>query len=265
MVADEYDDEESRPGFIRRLFRTLFLAAFLIIVGLCGWTIYAYQDMTGKPPWEWDGFQWLGWWKYTVSLGREVGTEVAEKSREAGATAVEYGKNAVQKVKDIEWSKLGDTITEKTKSLFGKSNEVVKKIEEQRRQTDSGYAQKYPGPPGEAYDFGLQAMEEGIRYFQVSLQEGASGQKLDPKATEQSVKRFRMAVSNFETAKSLKPDLPDIDNFLNQAKEYLAESEERQKKIEEILKHPPAAPTAAAPASGTPAAAPATTPAAANP
>ena len=71
MVDDEYDDEESRPGFIRRLFRTLFLAAFLIAVGLCGWTIYAYQDMTGKPPWEWDGFQWLGWWKYTVSLGRE--------------------------------------------------------------------------------------------------------------------------------------------------------------------------------------------------
>ena len=74
-----------------------------------------------------------------------------------------------------------------------------------------------------------------------------------------------MAVSNFETAKQLKPDLPEIDNFLSQAKEYLQESSDRQAKIEELLKNPP--PTAAPAAAGaaTPAAPAAATPAATHP
>jgi hypothetical protein len=266
MARDDYDetleqDGEGRPGFFRRLIRTLFLAAFLLALALGGWSLYTFRDQVGgKPPWEWNGQEWNRWWAYTVTLGRQVSQEVAEKSKEAGEKAVEYGSKAIEKVKSIEWAKLGDTISEKTKALFGKKEEVVQKIEQQREKTDAGYAPKYPGEAGQAFDYGLDALEQGIKYWTVSLVESADAQKLDPKATEQAVKRFRMAVGNFEQAKQLKPDLtPELDTFLQQAKDYLEESLERQKKIEELLQAgatQPAAPAAAPVAGATPEAPP---------
>jgi hypothetical protein len=258
MARDDFDetldDEEERPGFFRRVFRTLFLVIVLLALGLGGWSLYTYRDqVNGKQPWEWNAEEWAGWWAYTKSIGREVGQVVAERGKQAGQKAVEYGSKAVEKVKNIEWSKLGSTISEKTKALFGKSDEVVQKIEQQREKTDAGYAPKYPGEAGQAYDYGLVALDEGIRYWKVSLVEGANEQKLDPKATEQATKKFKMAVANFEQAKQLKADLsPDLDTFLQQARDYLDESTERQKKIEDMLKSGATQPSAA---TGTPAAA----------
>src|SRR5205085_2252497 len=155
---------------------------------------------------------------------------------EAGQKAVELGGEAIDKVKAIEWSKIGNRISDRTKELFGKSDEIAQKIDEQQKQVkeDGAYAPKFSGPAGEQYDYGLQWLEKGIAEWKVSVKESENEQVLNARATERAKKFFERAVSSLQEAKKADPTLPNLDTFLSQAQEYLQDSTERQQKIEEL-------------------------------
>jgi hypothetical protein len=253
------DDEPARrPGLFRRLFRTIFTIALLLVLALGGWSLYAYSLHAGKQPWEWSSPEWNGWWTYTKTLGKDVGTQIAERSREAGTAAGQYASQAYERVKSVEWGNIADQITTRTKELFGRTEEVEQKIEEQKKEVRSstgGYAPQFSGPAGENYDYGLQWLEKGIAEWKVSVSESANTRVLNPTPTERAKRFFERAVSSFEQAKQLDASLPHVDMFLRQARDYLADSTERQQKIEELLRQQQGAaqPQGAPPESAAPA------------
>ena len=224
--------QPKKRGCFGRSVRLVILIGLLVVVATFGWSTHTFMaTTTAGAPWQWSGDQWGKWWDHTISFGKEA----AHKTKEAG-------QKAIDKVKSFDWGKL---LSPKTEELAKRTDEVTKKLEAQKAaKKDAAYAQKFAGPGGQDYEYGVQWLEKGLAEWKVSIKEVKDQQAknqvvLNPAATERAQKYFEKAVTSFETARKANPSLPDLDNLLMQAQDFQSDSKDRLKQIQEIQAQQP--------------------------
>ncbi len=218
--AKNESGEPAKAGLLTRLVSIIVVVAILLVVG----SMFLYSKEAGRYPWQWQGSDWAAWVSFSKKVGKKVGQDVVQKTKEVGKAVAEKSKDFVEGLGEVDWGNLTDQAKDWFKS---DGDKVTAQIATQREQMSEGeYAPQYKGEGGKEYDYGLQALEQGIKYWNVSL--------VQESAPSQAKKWFTQAVDHFNKAKDLTPDLPLLNSFVEQSTNYLKYATKRLEIIERL-------------------------------
>ena len=190
----------------------LLLSATFVI--LATWmTMYSAQ--LGRGPWDWEGDDWSGF--LTFSKGQ---VEAAKK-----------------KVAEVDWEKVKDKVTAKTKELWNKVPELEQKLEAKLDQLRGGKQKKVEGKGPQdglpaavveptTLERGCETFRMGIRHYKQSMDSQAElkkAKKLFLEARELLEKAYGEAEAEGDTAQAT-----EIEGYIQQCQIYLEDCSKRE-------------------------------------
>jgi hypothetical protein len=194
--------------------KLLGLLLLVVIIG-AAFTMGLYSRDTGRWPWQWSQEDWRNWYTFTRSETRAVGEDLSREAQEKALGTWKWvGKNT---------QALYDRSRDLLAQLGGSTQEGAPAVD--REGTGSRPATP-PDPLDEQspnYRYGKEWLRKGIDEWRVSL--------VHPGAAERARSHFEKAILSFEAAEQELRETAAVADWLRSAREYLADTEERQQLI----------------------------------
>jgi len=201
--------EEKKKG---GLIRVVLLALLLGVAGAVGYLAWDFKQAEGVWPWH-SKDHWNRFAGRAADQAKDTAKHVGDQAKVHSGKAWKY-------------------TTAKTATLYDKSKTLLATMgkEDEEAAKDAAAAgtplPARPTPPADpleaksqSYKYGKDALAEGIKNWRVSLDQ--------PGAAELAKKRFELAIRNFEQARGELGGDKKVDEYLDESRAYLADTEER--------------------------------------
>lgn len=200
--------------------KKLLILIIILALGAAGYTSWQYHEQSGKWPWA-SKADLKAWASFTKAEGTELGNTVK-------TTAVSTAKQG------WKWT------TENTSRLYDKSKDLLAKLGHQDEGAaaagDEAGAAGAGGPPApeppkdpleqksQSYKYGKEWLRKGIAEWQVGL--------VHPGAAKRAKDHLERAIATLKEAKTELGGDATVDDYLLEARAYLADTEQMLVKIE---------------------------------
>lgn len=190
----------------------LILSAAVVI--LATWmTMYSAQ--VGRGPWDWSGDDWSGFLTFSKAQ-----VEAAKK-----------------KVQEVDWEKVKDKVTAKTKELWHKVPELEQKLEAKlaqlrgdKQQQAEGKAPTQGTPPAvvepTTLERGCETFRMGIRHYKQSMDD--QGELKKAKALFHEARELLEKAHGEAEAKGDTAQATEIEGYIQQCQIYLEDCSKRE-------------------------------------
>lgn len=212
--------EPPKKGGLGGKIVTLLSMAVLIFALV---TMQMFSSSIGRMPWDWNKQDWQDYATFSRQTAKDTANKIEQRARE------------------VDWDKLKNQITDKTKELWNKITEVENKIEErltkerERREAkaggdsggkaDAGKTESATAatPPKSSYEKALEAMRVAVQHYRNS-----PGSK---SALIKSRRNFEKARDLFEKALGEVEDhrKPEIESMIQECNQYIYDCIKREK------------------------------------
>ena len=199
------------------LLRKLLLLILVAVLGGAGYLSYDYNKKHAAWPWSSKED-----WKRFSGEAAETTTHVAQKAAEQAQKAAEQAKTHG----GAAWA----YTTAKTHELYDRSKGLLARMGQDDEDHPPAAGTAAPTPPADPleaksqnYRYGKEALANGVQAWRQSLNQ--------PGAAERAKKQFELAIRNFEAAQVELGGDKHVEEYLDEARAYLADTEERLRMI----------------------------------